>query len=311
MKTYLCAAVCAATLAGPATPALATDRIVFDSDREGLDLDVWSMRPDGRGLVNLTPDGSNAPGAPGETEYFDAQASWRPDGRKIVFVSDRSTPTNTEGDNEVFVMNADGSNQTQITFNALSERFPAWSPDGRKIVVQRDMDPNRTDDLLVHDIFTMTAEGRHERNVTRTPSLDEFEPTWSPNGRLIAFTSVRGGDDADIYTMNPLGGDVRQLTNDPGDDAFPDWSPDGRLIAFMGASIDAPDVFTMRADGSRRTQLTFNPAPEGLPVWSPDGRHLAFTSARDGGFDIFTMRADGRHQVNLTHDEAFDIAPDW
>ena len=86
-----------------------------------------------------------------------------------MFVSDRPTPTNTEGDNEVFVMNADGSNPRQITFNALSERFPAWSPDGREIVFGRDMDPNRTDDVLVHDIFTMTADGRHERNLTNTP----------------------------------------------------------------------------------------------------------------------------------------------
>ena len=318
MKTHLRTAAIVATgvLAAGAGPAFATSpgapgRIVFDSDREGPDLDIWAMHPDGSRLVNLTPDGNRLPGAPGESEYFDANPSWRPDGRKIVFVSDRPTPTNTEGDNEVFVMNADGSEPTQLTFNALTERFPAWSPDGREIVFERDLDPNRTDDVIDKDIFTMAAEGRHERNLTNSPGNDEFEPVWSPNGRLIAFSGIRGGADADIYTINPHGGKLRQLTDDPGEDEFPDWSPDGQLIAFMGGSFDALDVFTMRADGSRRTQLTFDPAPEGLPVWSPDGRQLAFTSGRDGDFDIFTMRADGRHQVNLTRDSAFDIAPDW
>ena len=137
MKTYLCAAVCAATLAGAATPALATDRIVFDSDREGLDLDIWSMRPDGSRLVNLTPDGSNPPGAPGETEYFDAHASWRPDGRKIAFVSDRPTPTNTEGDNEVFVMNADGSNPRR---RSRSTRSRSGSRRGRPMAARSSSD---------------------------------------------------------------------------------------------------------------------------------------------------------------------------
>ena len=75
----LCSRLVAATLtAEPRRRSLANGRIVFDSDREGLDLDIWTMRPDGSRLVNLTPDGSNPPGAPGETEYFDAQRELAP-----------------------------------------------------------------------------------------------------------------------------------------------------------------------------------------------------------------------------------------
>ena len=92
-------------------------------------------------------------------------------------------------------MNADGSNPTQITFNALSTTtVPAWSPDGREIVFARDLDPirgRRRD----HDIFTMKADGRHERNLTNSPGVDEFDPDWSPDGRRIAFVGDRDGDD--------------------------------------------------------------------------------------------------------------------
>ena len=269
------------------------------------------MRPDGSRLVNLTPDGSHPPGAPGATEYSDVQPSWRADGRKIVFVSDRPTPTNTEGDNEVFVMEADGSDQTQLTFNALSERQPAWSPDGREIVFDRDLDPDRSDTVPDRHIFTMTADGRHERIIANTPGVEEIEPVWSPDGRRIVFVGVPAGEDSEIYTINPRGRERRQLTDNAVEDEFPDWSPDSRSIAFHAGSLEAPDVFTMRADGSRRTQLTFTAEPDGLPVWSPDGRSLAYAGLAETGFDIFTMRANGRDRVNRTNDAAFDFGSDW
>ena len=303
-RHHVCAlaVVCAGGLAVGSSPALATfpgdnGRILFDSDRDGGDMDIWTMRPDGSNLVNLTAD----------SESFDMLGNWRPDGRRIAFMSNRTTATNPEGDFELFAMNANGSNLTQLTFNALDDEVPAWSPDGR-IVFVRDFDPviGETD----YDLIVMNADGSHQQNRTNTPGVDEVEPAWSPNGRLIAFASDRGGDD-EIYTMDPRGSHIRQLTDNDRNDMFPDWSPDGRLIAFEAGPLGAPDIFTMRADGSRQTQLTTNPTADGLPVWSPDGRHIAFSSDRDNDGDIFTMRADGSAQVNRTRDTAFDIAPDW
>ena len=96
-------------------------RIAFASDRRaGEDLDIWSMRPGGGGAVNLTAD----------SEADDFGPSWRPDGRKVAFMSNRETVTNPQGDFEIFVMNADGSGVRQLTANRFDDEFPSWSPDG-------------------------------------------------------------------------------------------------------------------------------------------------------------------------------------
>jgi Tol biopolymer transport system component len=285
-------------------------RIAFDSDRQGGDPDIWTMRPNGSGLVNLTSDSKGR----------DEAANWRADGRKIVFMSDlettsNPTPAGSEGpDLEIFVMNADGSNRTQLTFNELDDENPAWSPSGGRIVFDRDFIPTRGE--VDYDILTMKADGTDERNLTNSPGVQDHEPNWSPNGRNIAFARAPDSDsNNDIYTMRPDGSNVQRLTRNALDNEYPNWSPYGRRIAF-NSNRDDPDgenfeVYTMRAGGGHVTRLTFNKAGDGLPAWSPDGRKIAFASDRTGAPDIHTMRANGHNQVNRTNKKSFDYAPDW
>jgi TolB protein len=300
-------------LAAGVSPALGAfpgenGRIVFDSARHGGDIDVWTMRADGSDPLPLT-DNSHA---------FDGVANWRADGRKIAFMSDRETPSNPatppdfDPDFEIFVMNADGSNQMQITFNELDDEEPAWSADGERIVFQRDFVPAEGE--VDYELFTIKADGSRETRLTNSPGVSEVEPNWSPDGRRIAFVSDRDLDDNDeIYTMRPDGSGVRRLTfNKNAFDGRPNWSPDGRMIAFQSATgDDSPDIFTMPADGGDRTLLASSDGFDGHPAWAPDGRQIAFASDRGGDPEVFTMRADGNDPVNLTQNHKFDAAPDW
>ncbi len=286
-------------------------KIAFESDRHGGDSDIWTMNPNGGNLDNLTR----------KSDGTDGQPNWRADGRKIVFVSDRETPLNPTvpgfeaPDFEIFVMNADGSNQTQITFNELDDENAAWSPDGRRIVFQRDFDPVQGE--IDYDIFTMTAEGAREVNLTKSPGVLDWQPNWSPTGRQIVFASAPdAGANNDIYKMRPDGSNRTRLTIDAFDNEYPNWSPDGMRIAFNSNRADPIleenyEVYTMRAGGGDVTRLTFNEAGDGLPAWSPNGQRIAFASNRAGSPDIHTMRADGLNQVNLTNRDTFDYAPDW
>jgi Tol biopolymer transport system component len=312
MLRVLCAlaVICVGSLAAGVSTTLAAfpghnGKIAFTSDRDGGDSDIWTMSPNGSHRVNLTRHWA------GEDDL----ANWRPDGGKIVFTSNRVSPTNPEADFEIFVMNADGSNQTQITSNALDDEDPAWSADGRRIAFQRDFDP--VGGQVDYDIFTMNVDGTGEANLTNSPRVLDFEPNWSPDGRKIAFASDRDGDN-EIYMMSPNGANVSQLTvnagDDHNDDQYPNWSPDGQLITFNSNRVGTFEVYTMRADGANPTRLTFsdaNSAGAALAAWSPNGRKLAFSGDRDGRPDVFTMRADGGNQLNRTHNPAFDYGPDW
>jgi Tol biopolymer transport system component len=312
----LMAVICVGGLAAGVSPALgafpgANGKIAFESERRDGNSDIWTMNPDGRNLDNLTRD----------SDGTDGQANWRADGRQIVFVSNRETPRNPPvpglgaPDLEVFVMNADGSHETQVTFNELDDENAAWSPDGKRIVFQRDFDPVPGE--IDYDILTMTAKGTRENNLTNSRGVLDWQPNWSPNGRQIVFASAPNPDaNNDIYTMRPDGSGRTRLTSGALDNEYPNWSPDGARIAF-NSNRDDPrreenfEVYTMRAGGRDVTRLTFNDAGDGLPAWSPNGHRIAFGSNRAGSPDIHTMRADGDNQVNLTNHEAFDYAPDW
>ncbi|HEX6651705.1 MAG TPA: hypothetical protein VF072_03110 [Thermoleophilaceae bacterium] len=301
--------LCAAGLVAATTPALAAfpgqnGRIAFDSDRGG-NLDIWTMRPSGRDLRNLTKS----------SEAVEASANWSADGRKIAFMSDRVTPDNPDPrgkrgpDFELFVMNANGSNPRQITFNELDDEDPAWSPDGTRVVFQRDLNPVRG--RIDYDLFTVAADGTDERRLTNSPGVNDGQPNWGARGR-VAFASDRDGDN-DIYTMRGDGSSVRKLTRNKQTEEFPNWSPNGRTVLFHRIDRnDNFDIYRVRAAGGRRARrVTASRAPEGVPAASPDGRLIAFVGEGDDGLDIFTMRRAGGGQRNRTPNKGSEFAPDW
>ncbi|WP_346817878.1 NTTRR-F1 domain [Bacillus paramobilis] len=218
---------------------------------------------------------------------------------KIAFTSTR------DGNAEIYVMNADGSNQTRLTNNAASDSDPAWSPDGQKIAFSSTRDGN-------NEIYVMNADGTNQTRLTNNVAFD-LNPAWSPDGQKIVFSSNRDGN-TEIYVMNADGTNQTRLTNNPADDRDPTWSPDGQKIAFTSLRDGNDEIYVMNADGTNQTRLTNNLANDRESTWSPDGQKIAFTSFRDVNLNgaIYVMNANGTNQTRLTNNSsASDLAPTW
>ena len=216
----------------------------------------------------------------------------------IAFVSDR------DGNDEIYVRNADGSDIRRLTDDPALDGHPAWSPDGRRI----SFDSNRDDNF---EIYAMNADGSSLTRLTENSARD-FGPAWSPDGRQIAFASDRDGDgDFEIYVMNADGSGTRPLTDHPDTDFEPAWSPDGSRIVFVSDRDGDFEIHVMNADGSDNRRFTDNTDFDSEPAWSPDGLQIAFISDRDGDFEIYVMNADGSGTRPLTDHPGSDSGPAW
>lgn len=284
--------------ADDSNPAWSPDgsRIAFVSDRDG-NREVYVMNADGTGLANLTND----PADDWRTGAINDWApAWSPDGSKILFA------TNRDGNDEIYVMNADGSSQTNLSNRAEQDWRPTWSPDGSKIAWVTDPEPGNW------EVYVMNADGTGQVNLTNTAGSLDYSPTWSPDGSRIAFASSRdvpSGLRDEVYVMNADGSNPVNLTNNAGDDTEPTWSPDGSWVAFI-ARDSGWSLRRVRPDGTNETLLghAWPPHP---PVWSPDGSWLACYSKPFGDGDIYLTDVNGLLQLNLTDTEGIDSQPDW
>lgn len=237
-----------------------------------------------------------------------AQATFTGANGKIVFVSNRNTPQNTnpEGDFEIFTMNPDGSELRQLTNNAATDSEPAWSPDGQSISFQSTRNGGNT------EIYLMNSDGSNVTRLTNHPAEDTYA-VFSPSSDRIVFVSNRDGD-YEIYTMNADGsGSPTNLTQNTAFDADSAVSPDGK-IAFASHRDGDFEIYSMNLDGSNQTNLTNDRAFDAYPNYSSDGQKILFHRNRTGDFwgdfEIYSMNADGTGQVNLSNNPAArDVHP--
>jgi Tol biopolymer transport system component len=250
-------------------------RVVFSRSRgEPTGPDIWTMRADGSDARILA-----------RTPHADVTPSFSPDGSRVAFAAHATTRFLLQ------VANADGSGMRTL----FDVPFPfnyEWSPDSRRIVV-------------AHERGAMSVVDVGDGRVEHLPSVGGDWPSWSPDGKLIAFgrrgNQIAGGR---LHVMAPDGSGLRELSAQAIAEQ-PAWAPDGKSLAFAAKRIVtyarygpvfATEIFSVGADGSNEHKLT-RAGSETMPSWSEDGGRIAFATARDpdrlGRRSAYVMNADG------------------
>jgi len=251
--------------------------------------------------------------------------------KKIVFTSTKN------GNEDIFTMNIDGTDLTQLTDNPTNDMYPQVSPNGKKILYTSDI--NGTWQLMIMnfdgtekkqltngryrsgyptmsfdgkyifyevyidnnwEIFRMDSDGSNPVRLTFNPGADDWHPFAHPFEFKIIFESGTIGSE-DIYFMDFDGSNITKISDYPIRKRTPSISKDGKYIAFAGFEQNSSSIYIMNSDDSNVRRITNNPSSDVHPTISPDNQFIAFDSNLSGNNEIYIINFDGSNMVQLTN----------
>jgi Tol biopolymer transport system component len=291
----------AAAIPAGGAATVVNGRLAFVASDAGTP-QVFSVNPDASGLTKVT----ERPAGAGEYGL-----SWSPDASSLLVVLSAHHDL-------IYTMRPDGTGLRRLsppcTRRCLGDDVPVFMRSGKRIAFERAFGPIKNDNAAVVAIDTMDADGTHLTQLTQKKlptSTEDHAPTWSPDGRRIAFqrmnTIASPAGQSSIYVMNANGTHVRRVTPLSLDASNPRWSRDGTRILFndVAEPVSGKDanIYTVHVDGTGLTRLTSytgGSAQAFVDDWSPDGTKIVFHYLNGSVDDLYIMDANGTDPHPLT-----------
>ena len=263
------------------------DRIAYFTDRKQF-TDVFLMSAiDGQVLKRLVRGERNVSFE--ALPSFRTSLTWSPDGKKIALVGQSKTR------DVLYVMDVDkGSIERRVHLDLDAVSYPAWNPNGDELALVGTKDGRS-------DLYLLAADDKLRR--LTDDAWDERQPSWSPDGKSIVFSSDRaqpvvlapephrgGFGDYGIYELNVESGRVRRVLDTSGNDSHPAWSPDGRRLAFVSDRGGAQNLYLYDTTDSSFVQLTDLVGGVFSVSWAHDTDRLVFSALNEGGWDVFETK---------------------
>jgi Tol biopolymer transport system component len=262
----------------------------------------------------MDPNGSNRIRLSSLEAKNDTDPAWSPERCRIAFTS-----FTKEGDNDIYIMTADGKSVRQLTTDPARDMFPDWSPDGKQIVFVSYRNAG------IRNLFLMDVDGSHQRQLTTNPAEYSQWEQWSPTGDEIAFTYNNIQSEPNqryIFGIHPDGSGQHQITPNAGHLGELDsaWSPDGKKLFIISNRSTQTEIWVINQDGSGLKQITnFSHSnlvsiEHSLRV-SPDGKQLAFygVDSEVGKYasEMYLVNVDGSGFKNISHTSGAEEWLDW
>ena len=266
----------------PAGGSLVEDGLIVftseESSEEGSTFSktLFSISPDGSGLMELTPSGS-----------IEGEPVWSPDGTRIAFTRARMDSSGGEVGSDIVIRDLAGHERV-LPLGPGYHYSPTWGPDSASIAYVEG----------AGRIYTVGLSSPEPPEVVGTSQGDgdgqKLMPSWSPDGSTIAYVSIRydkalGMEEQSISILKLDGTAGRILTSPDLKASEPEWSPDGTSIVFTSEAGDGGTIYVVKSDGSDLRQWT---GPEDSffgPSWSPDGSRIVMAGARQGQSGLFVL----------------------
>lgn len=271
-------------LAVKGVQGIASTRIAMVGARGGK-RDIYTCRPDGSDMLQVTRDGTPCLGP-----------AWGPEGRRLYYTSMH------KGFPDVYAIDfSTTQRRREVSYPGINTGAD-MAPDGRIMALALSKDGNP-------DLYAIQLDTRRLTRLTRSPHASEASPSWSPDGLQLVFVSDRSGS-PQIYVTDRGSGRQKRLTFRGRENVSPDWGPDGR-IAFSSRRDGCYRLCIMDPATGRCEQLTTDYADYEDPSWAPDGRHLVCSRTERYRSEVYILDTMGDPPLRLTTLKGDWYSPAW